>query len=958
MTSGQRLHLICRTLLLPLRDPSFGNRDLLVQKTKCYRDFLERSGQESKLYRAYVNQRNALIERLCQDTSPQRLDEVQQMLEMFYGDPLLYEQLTQAQNLDRFYLRRIAEISDSFVTLRDGRPALRFWTRAEQADLFGAHTGLHKAELWNTLVRLSTPDLWIAAYYINIGAEDVHVLSHVSDELLLADQVLMKKLSVGFAETHMHFNAGLDYQALWELVSDVTALQHSHGQLERYGSHLETLLKAGMLRLFLASYLLYHAPGQDFQAYCKACLPETMAGTHDILAVLQAGIQAGPAAHDQCVRYFQHFETNTRLLKRQMDIAPLDRNEYRMRFDLLSRSVFSAYYPLNTSCDILLFWMGLRHVGQGGCPQFCRALLQYIRWKNYFFESIHQWEGIHGLRRFRSFYQRAAGAVYSMHSQDHDRLSHMAAYAAFRSQSRTPYLKRMEMKINPPEPSTLEVSRNDSRTLMKNKIARQVWIMLDAYIQFIRESLQDTRFPRQTDEQKLTRLHQTDAVSFPTPGILYHFTKPDLLRSSFGRICWAAPDSQKANSPHYIETLRQQSMMFCDVLHEMILNIPHLGDYIVGLDAASEELNIEPWVYAPVFRYARSRRNTYPRQLCTRMPIPNLGLTYHVGEEFRHLVSGLRVTDEVLEHFGFKAGDRLGHAISLQADPLLWQQENQVCSLPTLEYLENLLWLWNLKNTEPELELIADVGKRILETAESLYGKIDRLTPYLLWSAYQKKFSPLDPTHILHAYNTCEQCMYRPLSMQPAGICPLSHAEQSGDWTIERLLLTHFCPRYLERYRKPLFVQVPRDEVQLLRQLQRILKKKAGQLGITIEVNPTSNASIGAIPGIFEHPILRLNNRGLALPDQEEQHLAISINSDDPLVFHTSVENEISYIYYKITDMGYCREDVLNWVDQVRRCGMESSFIRRVKPPGVLLRELQTICDALQQQYLHGRAPV
>lgn len=360
----------------------------------------------------------------------------------------------------------------------------------------------------------------------------------------------------------------------------------------------------------------------------------------------------------------------------------------------------------------------------------------------------------------------------------------------------------------------------------------------------IRESLQDARFSPEPDEQKLTHLHQTDAVSFPTPGILYHFTKPDLLRSSFGRTCWAAPASQKAASPHYIETLRQQSMAFCDVLHEMTLNIPHLGDYIVGLDAASEELNIEPWVYAPVFRYARSRRNTYPRQLCTRMPIPNLGLTYHVGEEFRHLVSGLRVTDEVLEHFGFKAGDRLGHAISLQADPLLWQQENQVCSLPALEHLENLLWLWNLKNTEPELELMADVDKRILETARSLYGKIDRLTPYLLWSAYQKKFSPLDPAAILHAYNVCEQCRYRSASVPDSGPCPLSHAEQSGDWTIERLLLTHFCPRYLERYRKPLFVQVPRDEVQLLRQLQRILKKKAGQLGITIEVNPTSNASI------------------------------------------------------------------------------------------------------------------
>ena len=135
MTSGQRLHLICRTLLLPFYDPSFGNRDLLMQKAKCYRNFLERGGQEGALYRDYVKKRNALIEHLCVDTSPQRLDEVQQMLELFYGDSLLYEQLTQAKVLDRFYLKRIMEISDSFVTLRDGRPALRFWTHTEQRDL-------------------------------------------------------------------------------------------------------------------------------------------------------------------------------------------------------------------------------------------------------------------------------------------------------------------------------------------------------------------------------------------------------------------------------------------------------------------------------------------------------------------------------------------------------------------------------------------------------------------------------------------------------------------------------------------------------------------------------------------------------------------------------------------------------------------------------------------------------
>ena len=43
--------------------------------------------------------------------------------------------------------------------------------------------------------------------------------------------------------------------------------------------------------------------------------------------------------------------------------------------------------------------------------------------------------------------------------------------------------------------------------------------------------------------------------------------------------------------------------------------------------------------------------------------IQNMGFTYHVGEDFRHIASGLRHVDEVIENFHYKAGDRLGHAI-------------------------------------------------------------------------------------------------------------------------------------------------------------------------------------------------------------------------------------------------------------------------------------------------------
>ena len=87
---------------------------------------------------------------------------------MFYSDNLLISNINKENSpysLNKFYIQRINEISDSFITLRDGWPALRSWYNTTRSDLFPAYTGLNKAELWNMLVRQSTPDLWIASYY-------------------------------------------------------------------------------------------------------------------------------------------------------------------------------------------------------------------------------------------------------------------------------------------------------------------------------------------------------------------------------------------------------------------------------------------------------------------------------------------------------------------------------------------------------------------------------------------------------------------------------------------------------------------------------------------------------------------------------------------------------------------------------------------------------------------------
>ena len=100
-------------------------------------------------------------------------------------------------------------------------------------------------------------------------------------------------------------------------------------------------------------------------------------------------------------------------------------------------------------------------------------------------------------------------------------------------------------------------------------------------------------------------------------------------------------------------------------LEEIREAIPGLNEYIVGIDAASDENAMEPWMFSPAYKVIRSHKFIKPVMEAESggerfKRIQNIGFTYHVGEDFRHVISGLRHVDEVLEEFSYKAGTDWG----------------------------------------------------------------------------------------------------------------------------------------------------------------------------------------------------------------------------------------------------------------------------------------------------------
>lgn len=105
------------------------------------------------------------------------------------------------------------------------------------------------------------------------------------------------------------------------------------------------------------------------------------------------------------------------------------------------------------------------------------------------------------------------------------------------------------------------------------------------------------------------------------------------------------------------------------------------------------------------------------------------------------------------------------------------------------------------------------------------------------------------------------------------------------------------------------------------------------QEGIGIETNPSSNYLIGTIRKYEEHPILRFNSRKLK-KTAPNTSLHVSINTDDQGIFDTMLENEYALMALALKkakdadhDPLYDMEDIYEWIDYVRRMGLEQIFV-------------------------------
>lgn len=390
---------------------------------------------------------------------------------------------------------------------------------------------------------------------------------------------------------------------------------------------------------------------------------------------------------------------------------------------------------------------------------------------------------------------------------------------------------------------------------------------------------------------------------------------------------------------------------------------PLVGRRVLGIDAASNEIGCRPEVFAPVYRYLKNHRYSYNTAEGERN-LPQLRLTYHVGEDFLDFVDGLRAMDEAIHFLGIGSGDRLGHAIVLGQDVNDWYaSKNFRIILPRQDYLDNLVWMyhkiieWNIEGlhnfkewlleeftilfseiyassvSEKELECIVGRVKRAGRDGKYLAMNFE-VSIFHYYYAWMLRGD--SPEFYENGFYDEEYFKHKHSSFSINESFPEYYDIRRRPEITLLYYMYHYNPKVRAEGDRVQEFFVSKQYVKAVSELQKVLRKEIADCGIAIETNPSSNVLIGTFRQYEKHPMLQFFNKGLTRDSDVIEacpQISISVNTDDQGVFSTSLENEYALIACALESVSdvmgnplYKKSDIYEWLDNIREMGNEQSF--------------------------------
>lgn len=363
-----------------------------------------------------------------------------------------------------------------------------------------------------------------------------------------------------------------------------------------------------------------------------------------------------------------------------------------------------------------------------------------------------------------------------------------------------------------------------------------------------------------------------------------------------------------------------------------------LASNVLGIDACSQEIGCRPEVFAVVFRFLSEH---VVEEVAGAKRIPQMKLTYHVGEDFLDIVDGLRAVDEAVHFLNLQCGDRIGHGTVLGIDVKKWYLlKKHTIVISCQDYLDNVVWLYH-KLIEYGMDGFGNLKEMLLKEFDFYFSRIymeseekENITPniYAYYEAWKLRGD--EPSLYMGQRFGNDNTYKRNWLINR--VYPEEFANRMRGEVALLYYLYHYDWKVRKEGGKSIQVYIPPVYVKGVEAVQKAMGKDFAARGIGVETNPSSNLAISIAESYDELPIVQMYNKDLTWDEKKLRacpQINVSINTDDKGIFHTSLENEYALMacaMEKVKDerenLVYDRQMIYQWIDNIRQMGNLQSF--------------------------------
>lgn len=303
------------------------------------------------------------------------------------------------------------------------------------------------------------------------------------------------------------------------------------------------------------------------------------------------------------------------------------------------------------------------------------------------------------------------------------------------------------------------------------------------------------------------------------------------------------------------------------------------SDVLVGIDAASSEFSTPPEVFSQA--YSRLRECGFKH------------FTFHAGEDFFHLLGGIRAIWEAIKFLHLQRGDRIGHAAALGISASLWKNNvGDKILVRQGEYLDDLVFAYYLieKSDNPTLQRkLAALTNAINNLCFEVYGQY--YSPFMQVKAWQGR------------------------GTDPKEVMDVPDSELSEE---KRLLKRYLEIRGKKNSRYDQIIEVYTCEffdIQDMAMMQLLVLEEMHDKEIVIETLPTSNVLIGHHHSYSSYHLYNWYRWGKI---EHKPIPPIVLGSDDAGIFATNIFNEYCNVYCLLMyDKRLNSIDVIKFIEEL-----------------------------------------